>query len=92
MGLSPCACSPHPGTMNGRASRPIRCSPGSPQVPCQLTNDRSQRVDRTSVAYGNGVAALTKPVADQAALRGTLTRAWDANVMLIAVHRMEVGH
>ena len=32
---------------------------------------------------------LTGPVADQAALRGVLTRLWDLNLDIISVHRID---
>ena len=35
------------------------------------------------------ITTLTGPVADQAALRGILTKVWDLNLTLISVTRIE---
>jgi hypothetical protein len=37
------------------------------------------------------LTVLTGPVADQAALRGILSRIWDLNLTLLAVVRVETG-
>jgi hypothetical protein len=37
------------------------------------------------------IVILTGPVADQAALRGLLTKIWDLNLTLISVTRVETG-
>jgi hypothetical protein len=47
---------------------------------------------RPTVEYGGGKARITRlagPVADQAALRGILSKLWDLNLTLISVNRME---
>jgi hypothetical protein len=42
-----------------------------------------------TVTYDNGVSTLTGHVADQAALRGILSKIWDLNLTLISVVRIE---
>jgi hypothetical protein len=42
-----------------------------------------------AVTLESNVTVLTGPVADQAALRGILTRIWDLNLILISVNRIE---
>ena len=37
------------------------------------------------------LTVLTGPVADQAALRGILSRIWDLNLTLLSVSRVETG-
>ena len=44
-----------------------------------------------TVAYEEGVTTLTGPIADQAALRGMLSKIWDLNLVLIAVRRLETS-
>jgi hypothetical protein len=39
---------------------------------------------------GDTVTTLRGPIADQAALRGALSRLWDLNLTLISVRRLEV--
>lgn len=41
-----------------------------------------------TVTYEDGVSTLTGHVADQAALRGILSRIWDLNLELISVVRV----
>jgi hypothetical protein len=42
-----------------------------------------------TVTLGSNISVLTGPVADQAALRGILTKIWDLNLTLIFVRRIE---
>ena len=44
-----------------------------------------------TVTYQDGVSTLTGHVADQAALRGILTKIWDLNLTLISVNRVKPG-
>jgi hypothetical protein len=44
-----------------------------------------------AVTFEDGVTTLTGPVADQAALRGMLSKIWDLNLALIAVHQIAKG-
>ena len=44
-----------------------------------------------TATFGDGVTTLTGPIADQAALRGMLSKIWDLNLALIAVKRLETG-
>lgn len=44
-----------------------------------------------TVTYEGGVSTLTGHVADQAALRGILSKIWDLNLTLISVLRIEPG-
>ena len=44
-----------------------------------------------TIAFQEGVTTLTGPIADQAALRGMLSKIWDLNLALIAVKRLETG-
>lgn len=43
---------------------------------------------RTHARDGTPIVVLTGPVADQAALRGLLSRLWDLNLTVIAVRRI----
>ena len=50
--------------------------------------------DGMTMTYGGTeadapVTILTGPIADQAALRGLLTKIWDANLTLVSVARVE---
>jgi len=60
------------------------------QVEGRLDEDWSDWLDDVTLTYDSGVTTLTGPVADQAALRGILTRIWDLNLTLISVHRSTV--
>ena len=44
-----------------------------------------------AVTYEDGVSTLTGHVADQAALRGILTKIWDLNLTLISANRAKPG-
>jgi hypothetical protein len=44
-----------------------------------------------SESDGPPITTLTGPVADQAALRGILSKIWDLNLTLITVTRIEMG-
>jgi len=44
-----------------------------------------------TVTYDDGVSTLTGHVADQAALRGILSKIWDLNLTLISVIHIEHG-
>ena len=44
-----------------------------------------------AVTVENDVTILTGAVADQAALRGVLTKLWDLNLSLISVNRIEMN-
>ncbi len=44
-----------------------------------------------TITLENDVTILTGPVADQAALRGILSRIWDLNLTLISVNRIEAN-
>jgi hypothetical protein len=54
----------------------------------RLDEDWSNWLDELTMAYDSGVTTLAGPVADQAALRGILTRIWDLNLTLISVQRI----
>jgi hypothetical protein len=58
------------------------------QVLGRLDEDWSNWLDEMTMTCHSGVTTLTGPVADQAALRGILTRIWDLNLTLISVHRI----
>ena len=45
-------------------------------------------IARAQACDGTPVVVLTGPVADQAALRGLLSRLWDLNLALIALRRI----
>ena len=61
------------------------------QVFGRLDQSWSNWLDQMTMGYDGGVTTLTGPVADQAALRGILTRIWDMNLTLISVHRIAAG-
>jgi hypothetical protein len=42
-----------------------------------------------TVTYEDGISTLAGHVADQAALRGVLTKIWDLNLTLLSVARIE---
>lgn len=44
-----------------------------------------------TVTLESNITVLTGPVADQAALRGILTKVWDLNLTLISVNRIEMN-
>jgi hypothetical protein len=55
----------------------------------RLDEEWSDWLDTVAITYDSGVTTLTGPLADQAALRGILTRIWDLNLTLISVQRIE---
>jgi len=57
----------------------------------QLDKSWSGWFSGLSITYTNGVSTLTGPIADQAALRGILTKLWDLNLTLLSVARIEPG-
>ncbi len=57
----------------------------------QLDKSWSGWFSGLSITYTDGVSTLTGPVADQAALRGILSRLWDLNLTLLSVARIEPG-
>jgi hypothetical protein len=57
----------------------------------QLDKSWSGWFSDLSITYTDGVSTLTGPVADQAALRGILTKLWDLNLTLLSVSRIEPG-
>ncbi|MBL7065918.1 MAG: hypothetical protein ISS49_17210 [Anaerolineae bacterium] len=57
------------------------------QVQGRLDEDWSDWFSGMTVTFESGVTTLTGPVADQAALRGILTRIWDLNLTLLSVTR-----
>lgn len=57
----------------------------------QLDKSWSSWFSGLSITYTDGVSTLTGPVADQAALRGILTKLWDLNLTLFSVARIEPG-
>lgn len=59
------------------------------QVQGRLDEDWSDWFKGMTLTFEGGITTLTGPVADQAALRGTLTRIWDVNLTLISVRRIE---
>jgi len=62
------------------------------QILGRLGQDWSDWLDGMAISFERGVTTLTGPVADQAALRGILTRLWDVNLALVSVRRLEAGH
>ena len=46
-------------------------------------------IARTNVYDGAPVVVLTGPVADQAALRGILSRLWDLNLTVVGLRRID---
>ncbi|MBE9507668.1 MAG: hypothetical protein IMY86_06415 [Chloroflexi bacterium] len=55
------------------------------QVQGKLDEDWSDWFRGMTVAFEGGTTTLTGPVADQAALRGILTRIWDLNLTVLSV-------
>lgn len=45
-----------------------------------------------TLAYRDEVSILTGPLADQAALRGLLSKIWDLNLTLVSVTRLGPQH
>jgi hypothetical protein len=61
------------------------------KVEGQLDKSWSGWFSGLTVTYEDGVSTLTGHVADQAALRGILSKIWDLNLILISVLRIEPG-
>jgi len=59
------------------------------KVQGKLSENWSDWFSSMTVTLENDVTILTGPVADQAALRGILSRIWDLNLTLISVNRIE---
>ena len=57
------------------------------QVQGRLDEGWSDWFSGMTVTFESGVTTLTGPVADQAALRGILTKIWDLNLTLLSVTR-----
>jgi hypothetical protein len=60
------------------------------QVRGRVEEDWSDWLSGMTVAFEGGVTTLTGPVADQAALRGILSRIWDLNLTVLSVTRGDV--
>ena len=60
------------------------------QVQGRLDEGWSDWFSGMTVTSESGVTTLTGTVADQAALRGILTRIWDLNLALVSVSRIEM--
>ncbi len=58
----------------------------------RLDESWSEWLGGLTVEHEGDVTMLSGMVADQAALRGALTRLWDLNLTLLAVVRMDPGH
>ena len=54
----------------------------------RLDEGWSEWLDGMTMGFEHGVTTLIGTVADQAALRGLLTRIWDLNLTLISVDRI----
>jgi len=61
------------------------------QVQGRLDEDWSDWFSGMTVTFEGSVTTLTGPVADQAALRGILTKIWDLNLTLISITRIETN-
>jgi hypothetical protein len=61
------------------------------RVEGQLDDGWSDWFASMAVSYRDGVSTLAGPVADQAELRGILTKIWDLNLTLISVIQLEPG-
>ena len=57
------------------------------RVQGRLDENWSDWFSGMTITFEGGVTTLTGPVADQAALRGLLTRIWDLNLTLLSVTR-----
>ena len=70
--------------------------PGSDQaayrikVQGRLTENWSDWFSGMTITFESDITILTGAVADQAALRGILTKIWDLNLTLISVNRIEI--
>jgi hypothetical protein len=59
------------------------------QVRGKLDASWSDWFSGMTITSESGITTLTGPVADQAALRGLLSKIWDLNLILISVTRIE---
>lgn len=60
------------------------------QVRGKLDESWSDWLSGMTITSESGITTLTGPVADQAALRGLLSKIWDLNLVLISATRIEV--
>ncbi|OQY18769.1 MAG: hypothetical protein B6I34_10300 [Anaerolineaceae bacterium 4572_32.1] len=60
------------------------------RVEGKLDEGWSDWFDGMTVTFESDTTTLTGTVADQAALRGILTKIWDLNLTLISVKRVEI--
>lgn len=58
------------------------------EVRGKLSDDWSDWFSGLTVALEDDITILTGPIADQAALRGILSKIWDLNLMLISLNRI----
>ena len=61
------------------------------QVRGKLDKSWSDWLSGMTITSESGITTLTGPVADQAALRGLLSKIWDLNLTLVSVTRIEIG-
>ena len=61
------------------------------RVEGQLDDSWSDWFAGMAVSFKDGVSTLVGPVADQAELRGILTKIWDLNLTLMSVIQLEPG-
>jgi len=57
------------------------------RVQGRLDENWSDWFSGMTITFEGGVTTLTGPIADQAALRGLMTRIWDLNLTLLSVTR-----
>ena len=60
------------------------------QVRGKLDESWSDWLSGMTITSESDITILTGPVADQAALRGLLSKIWDLNLILISATRIEV--
>jgi hypothetical protein len=60
------------------------------QVQGKLDESWSDWFSGMTITFEGGITTLTGPVADQAALRGILSKIWDLNLTLVSVTRIEM--
>ena len=61
------------------------------QVRGKLDESWSDWLSGMTITSESGITTLTGPVADQAALRGLLSKIWDLNLVLISAIRIETN-
>jgi hypothetical protein len=59
------------------------------KVQGQLDKKWSDWFDGMTIAFESGITTLTGTVADQAKLRGMLSKIWDLNLTVVSVTRIE---